>query len=158
MTEISERLRRRMEEDPYPTDGGVESQVKRLVPPGNDLRMSLYEVLPGQTQCPYHFHHGAEELVLVLRGTPTLRTPEGERELEPGDFVHFPGGAAGAHQISNRTDEAARYVVGSSKRAARDLRVPGQRQDRRVLAPRVAARPAARDDSPLRERGRLHGR
>lgn len=48
------------------------------------LAMSVYELLPGQTQCPYHFHHGNDELLVVLRGTPTLRTPEGERELRPG--------------------------------------------------------------------------
>jgi uncharacterized cupin superfamily protein len=79
--------------------------------------MSLYELQARQTQCPYHFHHGADELVLVLRGRPTLRTPDGERDLEPGDFVHFPRGSAGAHQITNRTDEPALYVVGSSNRS-----------------------------------------
>jgi uncharacterized cupin superfamily protein len=101
-------------DDPYPPMEGWNTHVKRLVRPGNDLRMSLYEVLPGQTQCPYHFHHNDDELILVLRGRPTLRTPDGERELAPGDFVHFPKGAAGAHQVFNRTDEPARYVVGSS--------------------------------------------
>jgi uncharacterized cupin superfamily protein len=101
-------------DDPYPPMEGWNTHVKRLVPPGNDLRMSLYEVLPGQTQCPYHFHHNDDELLLVLQGRPTLRTPDGERELAPGDFVHFPKGAAGAHQVFNRTAEPARYVVGSS--------------------------------------------
>ena len=76
--------------------------------------MSVWELEAGQTQVPYHFHHGSDELILVLRGRPTLRTPEGERELEPGDFVHFPKGPAGAHQVVNRTDEPALYVVGSS--------------------------------------------
>ncbi len=113
MTEIANVLADAWD-DPFPPMEGWESHVKRLVPPGNDLKMSLYEVLPGQTQCPYHFHHADEELLLVLRGTPTLRTPEGERELEPGDFVHFPRGAAGAHQVFNRSDEVARYVVGSA--------------------------------------------
>jgi uncharacterized cupin superfamily protein len=102
-------------EEPFPPIEGWRSNVRRLVPPGNDLGMSLYEVLPGQTQCPYHFHHGNDELLLVLHGRPTLRTPEGERELERGDFVHFPKGPAGAHQVINRSDEPARYIVGSSK-------------------------------------------
>ena len=98
----------------FPPVDGWRSNTRRLVPPGHDLGMTLYELLPGQTQCPYHFHHGDEEMILVLRGRPTLRTPEGERELEPGDFVHFPKGPAGAHQMINRSDEPARYVVGSS--------------------------------------------
>jgi len=98
----------------FPPVDGWRSNVKRLVPPGHDLGMSLYELLPGQTQCPYHFHHGDEELILVLRGRPTLRTPDGERELEAGEFVHFPKGAAGAHQVANRSEEPVRYLVGSS--------------------------------------------
>jgi uncharacterized cupin superfamily protein len=101
-------------DDPFPLLEGWKSHLKRLVPPGNDLGMALYELLPGQTQCPYHFHHGADELMLVLRGRPTLRTPDGEVELEPGAFVHFPKGPAGAHQVTNRSDEPARYVLGSS--------------------------------------------
>lgn len=102
-------------QDLYPQLEGWRSNVRRLVPPGNTLGMSVIELPPGQTQCPYHFHHGNEELILVLRGRPTLRTPDGEHELEPGDFVHFPRGPAGAHQVVNRTDEPARYVVADTK-------------------------------------------
>jgi uncharacterized cupin superfamily protein len=102
-------------EDIYPPIEGWRSNVRRLVPPGNTLGMSVYELLPHQTQCPYHFHHGNEELILVLRGRPTLRTPAAERELEPGDVVHFPRGAAGAHNVVNRTDEPVRYVVADAK-------------------------------------------
>jgi uncharacterized cupin superfamily protein len=102
-------------EDLYPQIEGWRSNVRRLVPPGGTLGMSVYELLPGQTQCPYHFHHGNEEIVLVLRGRPTLRTPDGDVELAPGDAVHFPRGAPGAHQIVNRTAEPARYVVADAK-------------------------------------------
>ena len=42
---------------------------------------------------------------MVLRGTPTLRTPEGERTLAEGEVVAFPAGRAGAHAIRNRSDE-----------------------------------------------------
>jgi uncharacterized cupin superfamily protein len=98
-------------EDLYPQIEGWRSNIKRVVPPGNTLGMSVYELQPGQTQCPYHFHHGNEELVLVLNGHPTLRTPDGEQELAPGDVVHFSKGPAGAHQIVNRASDPARYVV-----------------------------------------------
>ena len=90
-------------EDLYPQVEGWKSNGRRLVPRGNTLGMSVYELLPGQTQCPYHFHHANEELILVLRGRPTLRTPDGENQLDPGDVVHFSKGAAGAHQVVNRT-------------------------------------------------------
>jgi uncharacterized cupin superfamily protein len=79
------------------------------------LSSAVYELEPGGTQSPYHFHHGGEELLIVLRGTPTLRSPEGERELKEGEVVHFPRGPEGAHQLSNRSTEAARYVIAAAQ-------------------------------------------
>jgi uncharacterized cupin superfamily protein len=78
------------------------------------LRSAVWELQPGATGGPYHVHHGTEELLIVVRGRPTLRTPDGERELAEGDVVHFPAGPSGAHQLSNRSDEIARYVIAAS--------------------------------------------
>ena len=102
-------------EDLYPPVDGWRSNTRRLVPPGHTLGMSLYELLPQQTQCPYHFHHGNEELILVLAGSPTLRSPNGEGELSAGEVVHFPRGPAGAHQVVNRSTAPARYVIVDAK-------------------------------------------
>lgn len=99
----------------YPPTDGWRSNLRRLVPPGHNIGMTLVELLPGQTQTPYHFHHGNEELLLVLAGTPILRTPDGERELQPGEFAFFPTGPDGAHQMVNRSDEPARYVIADAK-------------------------------------------
>ena len=74
----------------------------------------LYEIEPGSKLWPYHTHHLNEEWVIVLRGEPTLRTPEGERVLAEGDIVCFPRGKAGAHQLSNRTDSPVRVLMLSS--------------------------------------------
>lgn len=91
------------------------TKPRRLVrTPGHPLTMSLYVVEPGERHRPYHFHHGVEELLLVLEGTPTLRTPEGERELRPGDVAHFPRGADGAHQLRNEGASAARFVIAAA--------------------------------------------
>jgi uncharacterized cupin superfamily protein len=49
-----------------------------------------------------------------VRGQPTLRSPDGEQELVEGDVVVFPRGKAGAHQVSNRTDNAIRVLMLSS--------------------------------------------
>jgi uncharacterized cupin superfamily protein len=65
---------------------------------------------PGNTRA-YQFHHGSEELLVVVRGRPTLRTPEGERQLAEGEAVHFPLGPDGAHGLRNDTDATARFVV-----------------------------------------------
>jgi uncharacterized cupin superfamily protein len=88
--------------------GGAKST--RLVGRGPTLGASLYELGPGNSAV-YHFHHGSEELLIVLRGRPTLRTPDGERQLAEGEVVHFPTGPDGAHGVRNDTDDAVRYVV-----------------------------------------------
>jgi uncharacterized cupin superfamily protein len=75
---------------------------------------SMSEVEPGNKLWPYHTHHWNEEWVIVLRGEPTLRTPEGEQVLNEGDVVCFPRGEKGAHQIINHTDEPIRVLMVSS--------------------------------------------
>ncbi|MBA3348336.1 MAG: cupin domain-containing protein [Actinobacteria bacterium] len=72
---------------------------------------SLYELEPGGRLWPYHAHHANEEWLLVVRGTPTLRSPEGEQDLTEGDVVCFPRGKAGAHQVSNGTDSPIRVLM-----------------------------------------------
>ncbi len=72
---------------------------------------SMYELEPGSRLWPYHTHHANEEWMIVLRGTPTLRTPDGEQELAEGDVVAFPRGERGAHQISNPTDAPLRVLM-----------------------------------------------
>ena len=88
--------------------GGAKST--RLVEPGPQLGATVYELGPENTAV-YHFHHGSEELLIVLRGRPTLRTPDGERQLAEGEVVHFPVGPDGAHGFRNDTDEPVRYLV-----------------------------------------------
>ena len=50
----------------------------------------------------------------MITGTPTLRTPEGERVLGPWDVAWFVRGPAGAHGLRNDTDEPARVVLFST--------------------------------------------
>jgi uncharacterized cupin superfamily protein len=76
---------------------------------------TLYEVPPGEKTWPYHYELGCEEWLVAVSGKPTLRTPEGERELEPGDVAVFPEGPEGAHQVINRSDEPCRVLILSSK-------------------------------------------
>ena len=76
---------------------------------------SLYEIPPGEKTWPYHYELGCEEWLIAISGRPTLRGPEGERELEPGDVAVFPEGPAGAHQVFNRSDEPCRVLILSSK-------------------------------------------
>jgi uncharacterized cupin superfamily protein len=60
----------------------------------------LYVLEKGQRSAPYQFHHGSEHWLVVVSGTPALRTPQGERVLRAGDVACFPAGPGGAHQVS----------------------------------------------------------
>jgi uncharacterized cupin superfamily protein len=80
------------------------------------LGMSVYEIPPGDSICPYHYELTEEEWLIVLAGAPTLRTPEGERVLGPWDTVCFPAAAeSGAHKVSNATAEPVRVAMLSTK-------------------------------------------
>jgi uncharacterized cupin superfamily protein len=91
---------------------GGGAQAKRL-PRGQDLGATVYQLGPGNW-VPLHFHHGSEELLVVLRGRPTLRTGYGSRQLAEGEAVHFPRGPEGVHGLSNETDEPVRYLMAST--------------------------------------------
>ena len=81
---------------------------------GELIGASLWAVPPGEAAYPFHFHYSDEEIVIVLSGRPTLRTPEGERELEEGEALRFAVGEEGAHQILNRSEEDVTFLAFSS--------------------------------------------
>jgi uncharacterized cupin superfamily protein len=72
---------------------------------------SMYELEPGNRLWPYHTHHANEEWMIVLRGEPTLRTPEGETVLREGDVVCFKRGREGMHQVKNATESPVRILM-----------------------------------------------
>ena len=78
---------------------------------GRPLAGAVWELPPGSRGVDYHFHHGTEEFLIVLRGTAVLRTPEGERELPEGSVEHFSPGPDGAHTVMNLSDATMRYVM-----------------------------------------------
>jgi uncharacterized cupin superfamily protein len=71
----------------------------------------VYELAPGERVCPYHWHVGEEEWLLVVSGTPTLRTPEGEHVLRAWDAAVFRRGPDGAHEVRNESPEPARVLM-----------------------------------------------
>jgi uncharacterized cupin superfamily protein len=88
------------------------------------IGMSVYELPAGARPWPYHYQHANEEVIIVLSGRPHLRTPEGWRQLEPGEAVAFPRGPAGAHQVENRADDPARYLMLSEMNAPEAIVYP----------------------------------
>ena len=96
---------------------GYELSYARIGPMlgAGKLGLSVYELPPGQSICPYHYETGEEEWLIILVGKPTLRVPEGERVLRPWDTVFFPAGEEGAHKVTNSTEEAVRVAMWSNR-------------------------------------------
>jgi uncharacterized cupin superfamily protein len=99
--------------------GGFTLRRARLGPEIGVERVgaSVWELPPGQAAYPYHFHLTEDEILILLEGTLSLRTPEGWRELEQGEVVGFPVGERGAHQVVNRGESTARFLAVSNSGA-----------------------------------------
>jgi uncharacterized cupin superfamily protein len=100
------------ESDPQGFRAGMARLGKLLG--AKETGITVYELPPGQAICPYHYECGEEEWLLVLAGTPTLRSPDGEERLAAWDVCCFPRGPEGAHQIRNDTDEHSRVLMFST--------------------------------------------
>jgi uncharacterized cupin superfamily protein len=71
-----------------------------------DLRL----LNPGQFSFPYHFHRNAEELMMIISGSMTMRSPDGFEIVTKGDIVFIELGETGAHQFFNHCDEPCTYL------------------------------------------------
>ncbi len=108
------------------------------------LGASLWEYQPGAPGGWMHMHYGVEEMFFVLSGTLTVRTPEGEEQLSPGDVVYFPEGPDGLHVFSNPTETPVRLLAISTKRFPDVVAYP--EQGVAWVATRHPERPVAEGD------------
>src|SRR3954464_6086240 len=107
--------------------GGGRNKPLPRAAEGPGVGATVSELGPGNFVV-YHFHHAWEELLVVLRGRPTLRTPAGERQLDEGEAVYFPTGADGAHGMRNDTDEPVRILMASTLSSPEVVEYPDLRQ------------------------------
>jgi uncharacterized cupin superfamily protein len=104
-----------------PPDGteppGYLAHAVRLGPKlgGALLGMSIYDLPPGEAICPYHFEWTDEEWLIVVAGTATVRTPDGETVLDAGDVACIPAGPTGAHHVRNASEQPVRVAIFSTK-------------------------------------------
>ncbi|GGL46285.1 cupin domain-containing protein [Halocalculus aciditolerans] len=91
---------------------------------GEELGCSLYELEPGDSAWPYHYHAANEEALFVLSGTGMLRASDGEHALRAGDYAAFPTGEDGGHRVVNDGDGVLRYLVVSTMREPEVVRYP----------------------------------
>ena len=74
------------------------------------LVFDIRKLEPAKYSFPYHFHRNAEELVMVLSGSMTVRSPKGFEIIEKGQLAFFELGETGAHQFYNHNSEPCIYL------------------------------------------------
>jgi uncharacterized cupin superfamily protein len=74
-----------------------------------DLYFNMRKLDPDKYSYPYHFHHNAEEVLVILEGAATLRTPNGFEIVKKGDILFFEKGDTSTHQLYNHTSEPCLY-------------------------------------------------
>ena len=76
------------------------------------LGYNLSVLPPGKAQCPFHCHHGEEEMFLILAGTGELRFGDQRYPIRQHDVIACPpGGPDTAHQIINTGTTTMRYLA-----------------------------------------------
>jgi uncharacterized cupin superfamily protein len=76
------------------------------------LGYNLTVVPPGKIQCPFHCHHGEEEMFLILEGEGELRFGGQRYPIRRHDVIACPqGGPEVAHQIINTGTTTMRYLA-----------------------------------------------
>ncbi|MGH9642871.1 MAG: cupin domain-containing protein [Terriglobales bacterium] len=77
-----------------------------------DLRYNLTVLPPGKAQCPFHCHHGEEEMFFILEGEGELRFGSERYPIRRHDVIACPtGGPQVAHQIVNTGTTTMRYLA-----------------------------------------------
>jgi uncharacterized cupin superfamily protein len=76
------------------------------------LGYNLTVLPPGKVQCPFHNHHGEEEMFLILEGEGELRFGDKRYPIRKHDVIACPpGGPEVAHQIINTGATTMRYLA-----------------------------------------------
>ncbi len=77
----------------------------------NKIVASQYEIPPGKVSWPFHYHIANEEVFYILSGEGELRSKDTVFPVKAGDFIRFPVGEKGAHQLKNTHAEfTLRYL------------------------------------------------
>ncbi|MFZ5438840.1 MAG: cupin domain-containing protein [Myxococcota bacterium] len=94
---------------------------------GEALPCGLWELPPGKKSFPLHRHLVTEEAMFVVSGRAKVRTPDGETEIGPGDFVSFPPGGV-AHQLINDGTEPLVYLAMSATKGVDVVEYPDSKK------------------------------
>ena len=99
---------------------------------GRALGCSHYELPPGKTAFPFHFHSGLEEAIYVLKGEGTLRIGKDQVEIREGDYVALPPGPDYAHALTNRGAGPLQYLCLSGPASPLTLDIVGYPDSKKI--------------------------
>ncbi len=85
---------------------------------------TVAELLPGARAWPYHWEAAQEEWLIVMAGTVTVRTPDGDHRASAGEVLCFPVGPGGAHELRNTAETTCRVVLVSNRSATNVVAFP----------------------------------
>jgi uncharacterized cupin superfamily protein len=93
---------------------------------------SYFEVAPGKTAFPFHFHSALEEVLFLIEGIGTLRLGKETIALRAGDYVAIPAGPEGAHQLTNTGQTPLRYLALAGSATPTTIDVVGYPDSKKV--------------------------
>ena len=100
-------------------ENGIYTSRRAMFSDGIGARLLGYNLTvlpPGKVQCPFHAHHGEEEMFLILEGEGELRFGDARYPLRKHDVIACPtGGPEVAHQIVNTGTTDMRYLALSTR-------------------------------------------
>ena len=103
------------------------------------LGYNLTLLPPGKVQCPFHNHHGEEEMFLILEGEGELRFGDNRFPIRKHDVIACPpGGPEVAHQIINTGTTTMRYLALSTLVDVEACEYPDSQKVLVVAGPRGA--------------------
>lgn len=103
----NERAERAQQPERY---HGFDAEVGFVIG-ARELGYRVSTLPPGQYFCPLHGHAREEEMFFVLDGEPSIRTLAGTLRCRKGDFIAFPVGESGTHQLFNESDAPATVLL-----------------------------------------------
>jgi uncharacterized cupin superfamily protein len=112
---------------PPPYDNVMTGRERRVI--GDALGLSQFGVnlgrlAPGAKSSLRHWHSDEDEFVMILTGTPTLVTDEGEQLLGPGMMAGFPANSGNGHRLENRSDAPVTYLEVGTRAATDEVTYP----------------------------------
>ena len=77
---------------------------------GQKIGCSLYELAPGKSAWPAHYHSANEEAIYILEGAGTLKLGARAIPVAHGDYIALPPVAEAAHRLTNTSGKPLRYL------------------------------------------------